>query len=777
MRRKINFMTNPTHNLYDHIPESEKISLIDKLLKTPGCPIPRDFSLTKEQKLELFTLLVESGAIKYTPTHQQPHAEKKSTQGQSRPGEDPRPTPNAQPAPYSIIGTDLLQEDVEIAISQKARLQGLYIIGANGTGKSTLLANLILSEIKNGESVALIEPHGDLTKTVLTGIPQNRLKDVIYLDMEDVDFPFGLNLFECPLPCTIRNMAATASFVSHVFEKVWGAGTDTPRLMQNLRAVTRTLIENPGTTFSEIPLLYSNDTVRARMVDNLSNESIISFWEDYTRKNPRDRDLYIESTMNKVNAFLDEPMIRNIVAQSVTTISLRSIMDSGKILLVKLSPQFEEASMLIGAIIIGKLLMTAFSRADTPEQNRRQFNLYCDEFQRFATSDFATLISEARKFRIATTLSHQTLSQLDEANRSAAAAAGNLIVFRVSGDDAKALAHSFDTTPPKEIIGEEPIRSPVSDVIGHLVRRGHADPRIAKFAVSYLKSLENFVAKPPNVGLYGPPSNMQSDYAWQGVVLFQHSTITSARELLNQTLYRSMAERTTHYLIPPLALYMLAVAQQDRSDMVFDPYLNLDWPDHYLLGFQYVRGATAEIFGDPYFVNPDFANKFIASRLRKGLFGKVTSDSQREMEAARRLVAMITELRYTMATLANHPILIDTGQYQPKYQNRTYQDQENQIARDLTQQPNFQARVKLLSGEHTIQTKDLPRGLTGEQLAQRVAQIQTLTRRNYCKRRTEVETEIHQRQERLLYEHELTKPAKPQPRNGRGTTPPPPTHY
>jgi hypothetical protein len=415
----------------------------------------------------------------------------------------------------------------------------------------------------------------------------------------------------------------------------------------------------------------------------------------------------------------------------------------------------------------------AFSRTDTPEEKRRQFNVYCDEFQRFATSDFATLISEARKFKIATTLSHQTLGQLDEANKAAALAAGNLIVFRVSGEDGKALAKSFDTTPAREITGEEPIRSPVSDAIGHLVRRGHNDTRVTRFATSYLKNLENFVAKPPNVGLYGPPSNMQSDYAWMGIVLFQHSTITSARELLNQILYRSMAQRTTRFLIPPLALYMLAVAQQDRCDMAFEPYLNLDWPDHYLLGFQNVRGATAEIFGDPYFVNPDFANKFIASRLRKGFFGKVTSDSQREMEAAKRLVAMITELRYTMATLAKHPILVDTGQYQPKYQARTYQDQENEIARDLTAQKNFQARVKLLSGEHTIQTKDLPGGLTGEQLAQRIARIRCLTRRSYCQPRRAVETEIHQRQERLLYAHELTKP---QPQRRRAT-PPPPTHY
>jgi hypothetical protein len=637
---------------------------------------------------------------------------------------------------YSIIGTDI-KENIDVAISQKARLQTLHLVGVSGSGKSTLLDNLIRTDLKHGLPLCVIDPHGDLVTTVLASIPDYRLKDVIYFDVEDVDYPSSLgNIFECPEPRNLRNMAATASFVSHVFEKVWGAGTDTPRLMQNLRAVTRTLIENPGATatFSEIPLLFSNETVRAKMVANLTNTAIISFWEDYERKSQRDRNIYIESFMNKVNAFVDEPMIRNIVSQSETTINLRKIMDESKILLIKLSPQFEEASTLIGAILIGKLLMAAFSRADTPEENRRQFNLYVDEFQRFATSDFATLISEARKFRIATTLSHQTLAQLDEANRTAAAAAANMIVFRVSGDDAKALARSFDTTPTKkEIIGEEPIRVPVADVISHLVTRGHNDARVARFAQIYLKNLVNFVSRPPHVGLYGPPSNMPSDYRWQGVVVFEYSDIYKARELLNESLYRCMVEKTTHFIIPPLALYMLAVAQQDRSDQVFDPYIKAGWwEDNYLRGFK----DGVEVFGDPYFINKDFAPKFIDSRWK------------REKPAAIAVVNMITELRYTMAILAEHPILVDTGQYQPKYQNRTYADMENEISRDLTQQPNFQARVKLLAGEHTIQTKNSPPGLTGSQLAERIAQIQTQTRKNYCKPRLEVEREIRERQEK-----------------------------
>lgn len=466
--------------------------------------------------------------------------------------------------------------------------------------------------------------------------------------------------------------------------------------------------------------------------------------------------------MNKMNAFLDEPMIRNIVGQGETTIHFRRIMDSGKILLVKLSPQFEEASLLIGAIIIGQLLMAAFSRTDTPEENRRQFNLTVDEFQKFATEDFSVLISEARKFRIATTLSHQTLAQLPESNKAAAIAAGNLIVFRVSGEDAKALAKNFDTTPTKEIIGEEPIRAPVSDVISHLVNRGHNDQRVTRFAQVYLQNLENFVHRPPHVGLYGPPSNVPSDYKWQGVVVFEYSDIYKARELLNESLYRCMVEKTTHFLIPPLALYMLAVAQQDRSDRVFEPYIKAGWwEDNYLRGFK----DGVEVFGDPYFINKDFAPKFIDSRWK------------REKPAAIAVVNMITELRYTMAILAEHQILVDTGQYQPKYQNRTYADMENEISRDLTQQPNFQARVKLLAGEHVIQTKNSPPGLTGSQLAERIAQIQAQTRKNYCKSRLEVEKEIRERQERWRYGSNGTKTSDSNKRPGRAADAPPPTHY
>ena len=138
---------------------------------------------------------------------------------------------------------------------------------------------------------------------------------------------------------------------------------------------------------------------------------------------------------------------------------------------------------------------------------------------------------------------------------------------------------------------------------------------------------------------------------------------------------------------------------------------------------------------------------------------------------------MITELRYAMAVLVENPILVDTGQYQPKYQNRTFADMENEISRDLTQQPNFQAKVKLLAGEHNIQTKNTPPGLTGLQLEERIAHIQTQTRNNYCKPREAVEKEIRERQERWRYGSSGTKTTNPQAGHGKAADEPPPTHY
>jgi hypothetical protein len=217
-----------------------------------------------------------------------------------------------------------------------------------------------------------------------------------------------------------------------------------------------------------------------------------------------DRGQLIESTLNKFRAYSTDPLLRNILGQSETSLSFRRLMDDGKILLILLSPRFEEASRLIGALILTQLQTAAFSRSDTPEERRRPFMLFIDEFQRWDFGAMAVFIQEARKWKIASCFAFQTLQALSDANRAAVLACGNLMVFRVSGLDAPVLARQFDATPVPQNIGVqlEPIHVPVADCIDHLVRYGHSDPRVARFGQGILRNFEHFMREPAPVAYY-----------------------------------------------------------------------------------------------------------------------------------------------------------------------------------------------------------------------------------------------------------------------------------
>ncbi len=636
----------------------------------------------------------------------------------------------------TVIGTDT-HTGRDIEITQAAKQQGVYLIGANGTGKTNLLLQMILSDIRKGLGICLIEPHGDLTHAVLSAIPRHRLGDVAFLDVEDYEFPFGLNLFEVPEQSTIRTQAATASFISHTFETVWqNSGFDTPRLMSNLRAVSRTLFANPDSTFADIPFLYSSEDTRARMLVNVTNPHIRAFWAEYERLNFRDRRLFTESTLNRVTAFLDEPMILHILAQAKTTIDFRYLMDNAKILLIKLSPQFEEASRLIGTVIIGKLLMTAFSRVDTPEDRRQPFNLYVDEVQRFQSSDLATLISEARKFRISTTTSNQLLSQLLEQNRASALAAGTIICFRVSGEDSRVLARSFDTKPTQpHIVGEEPVRAPVADIVGHLVRRGHTNPAVSAFTKDYLQPLESFLQQVRN---YSHPFTF-------GCAECQTGHLLEGRRLLNDALFASMQSDQPDIAIHPWALYALTGAANDGSCNVLHPHLKRTlFSGAAFLGFE----ESAFVLGEARFLESQQAVDRLVKKYARARWWDTITES-RIVYPGPAFVRLLRALRSVLGILAAEPVMVDTGQYRPRLQPRLYSDVEGEIANVLVNQENYAARVKIVnSGEYTIKTREAPQGLTGEALAERIETVKRQCRAlGVTRHYTEVMEEIRKRQE------------------------------
>jgi hypothetical protein len=605
------------------------------------------------------------------------------------------------------LGTDV-ETWQEVGIPLPARFQGVYCIGATGTGKTTLLENMVLSDISKNHGLCLIEPHGDLTKHVIAAMPERRLNDVIYLDITDSTSSFGLNFFEVEAGADDTEIAKVASFVMHLFETVWNVGPETPRLAQVLRNTTRVLIECPGMAFSEIPLLLWEDGIREKLVRRVRNTQTKLFWSQYDKKVPRDREELIASTINKVDAYLSEPLIFRIVSQSSSTIHFRRIMDEGKILLVHLSPQLEEPSRLIGAAILGRLLMASFSRSDTPQAQRRPFMIYADEYQRFATQDFATFLAEARKSRVATTIANQVLEQLSDLNRATALQAGTLMVMRVSGEDGKALAPSFDTTPTQTLVGEEPIRATPADPIGHLVRHSSHHPPVAKFVAEYLMPLQTLLRETAS----------STHLCNLGCTFVLPSSVTEGHRQLNEAFATCMREGTAAIDIPGLALFVLGGASAAALDSTYVFYHDRLFSMGYvpLVGLR----SDANVVGRANFLSSETrAMDFLRQCARTSFFEWQATVDKRVFA----FVRMLKSLRATLAILAKDPILVDTGQFQPKYQLRTYADQENLVANELSQLPNYHAKVRLLSGEHTIKTRPAPAMVSEQEVAARIRAI------------------------------------------------------
>ncbi len=411
---------------------------------------------------------------------------------------------------FSKLGTDTETNQL-VYLPKASRLQGFYIIGIQGTGKSGLIENLIMQDIDQQIGVCVLDPHGELIDHVIARLPGKAEEEkVVLLDITDEDYPFGLNLFTCSNPKSAVAVQYVVDQIMHVFEKLLGVSHDTPLILQYLRNCTYTLIANPGYTMAEIPLLLTDRNCRQQLVANVQRLQTRLFWQQYDQMKPGEQIEQMASIQRRVDDFLQD-LILPIVGQANTTINVQKIMDEGKILLVKLSPQLDSVSSLIGSLFIALLLNAAYAR---PTNKRRQFHVYADEFERFATEDFATLLEQARKFGIATTIAHQNRGQLNSANskletdlKDRSRSVGNMVVFRVNSKDADDLAGEFQITPEEarlEVLkeewhdrieeavedGEEEIKTPVKDVVGHLLKGGtHSNPVVNEFATRVLHRL------------------------------------------------------------------------------------------------------------------------------------------------------------------------------------------------------------------------------------------------------------------------------------------------
>jgi hypothetical protein len=338
--------------------------------------------------------------------------------------------------------------DQKFGVKVDDRRRHVYVVGKTGVGKSTLLENMAIADIEAGRGIAFIDPHGESAEKLLDFIPEERLDDVIYFDPSDMEYPIAFNPME-QVGNEFRHLVASG--IMGVFKKIW-VDAWSARMEYILNNTLLALLELPNSTLLGVLRMFAEPPYRKKIVDNLQDPVIKAFWQnEFARYSQKLETEALAAIQNKVGQFVSNPLIRNILGQSRSTINMREIMDTGKIFIVNLSKgkMGEDNSALLGAMIISRLQLAAMSRVDIPEDRRRDFYMYVDEFQNFATDSFASILSEARKYRLSLTLAHQYIGQLvtNDGNTKVRDAVfgnvGTIITFRVGAADGEFLEKEF----------------------------------------------------------------------------------------------------------------------------------------------------------------------------------------------------------------------------------------------------------------------------------------------------------------------------------------------
>src|SRR3989339_1606987 len=339
--------------------------------------------------------------------------------------------------------TDFRNQKKKFGIKLDDRRRHVYIIGKTGTGKTTLAENMAIQDIQSDRGVGIVDPHGEFAEKMLDFVPANRINDVIYFNPADLDFPIAFNVLE---KVSAEHRHLVASGLMGVFKKIW-PDVWSPRMEYILNNSILALLENPGNTLLGINRLLVDRDFRVKMVGKVKDPVVKSFWiTEFEQWEPKFRTEAIAPIQNKVGQFLATSLVRNVVAQVTSTIVPRKFMDESKIFIVNLSKGRigEDAMKLLGGMLITKMQLSAMERVDTPEIERADFYLYIDEFQNFATESFASILSEARKYRLALIMAHQYIEQLTEEVRDAVFGnVGTILTFRVGSPDALFLENEF----------------------------------------------------------------------------------------------------------------------------------------------------------------------------------------------------------------------------------------------------------------------------------------------------------------------------------------------
>jgi hypothetical protein len=369
------------------------------------------------------------------------------------------------------------QPETPFELEPRDRRHHLYVIGKSGTGKTTLLQNLIYQDIHAGNGVGVIDPHGDLASELLDYIPRHRIEDVVYFNPADLEYPIGFNLLGRTLP---DQRHLVASGVVGVFKTIWPNFWG-PRMEYILYSTVAALLECDNVSLLGIQRMLSDPKYRQWVMRQVKDPMTLSFWRtEFEQFSPSMRQEMLAPIQNKVGQLLMSPHLRNILGQVRSRIDARFMMDDGRIFIADLSKGRlgADKSNLLGALLVTQFELAAMSRTNIPERDRRDFFLYIDEFHSFASDSFVSILSEARKYRLCLTLSHQYTTQVRPEIRDAVFGnAGSMLVFRVGQRDAEVLEKEFGGAYPAKRF----VDLANHEIFARILNDGqHGDPFIAK---------------------------------------------------------------------------------------------------------------------------------------------------------------------------------------------------------------------------------------------------------------------------------------------------------
>jgi len=409
------------------------------------------------------------------------------------------PAPDKIPTSGLYLGRSVFRGTIRpVYLGEDDRRRHMYIIGRTGTGKTELLKSLMLQDILAGKGLAFIDPHGDAAEELLQLIPAERAEDVIYFDPSDTGRPFGMNMLEAYSEEQKHFVVANIIGLMYKLFDPNKTGIIGPRFEHGVRNAMLTAMSKKGSTFVEVMRIMTDANFVRELLPGVTDPVVRRYWTDQIAQTTDfHKSEVLDYTVSKFGRFVTNRMMRNIIGQSESSFDIRKIMDEGKILIINLSKGLigEENSNFLGLILVPKILSAAMSRSDIPESQRRDFYLYVDEFQNFATETFADILSEARKYRLNLIVANQFIGQIGEELKNAVFGnVGTLVTFRVGVTDANYLQHEFQPTfSENDLVNVERFHSYIKTIVG-------GEP-VPSFSIDTTKAIDKWKAMlNPQVG-------------------------------------------------------------------------------------------------------------------------------------------------------------------------------------------------------------------------------------------------------------------------------------